>query len=53
MFTITFFIHNLYEIYEHGDEKQVNFLRETSFKVTKIEKTKGSDYVKIHLEEIA
>jgi len=45
--------HNLYEIYEHGDEKQVNFLRETSFKVTKIEKTKGSDFVKIHLEEIA
>ena len=44
--------HNLYEIYEHGDEKQVNFLRETSFKVTKTEKTNGSDYVKIHLEEI-
>lgn len=44
--------HNLFEIYEHGDEKQVNFLRDTSFEVTLIEKREGSDLVKVHLKEI-
>lgn len=28
--------HNLYAIFEHGDEKQVNFTRGTSFKITKV-----------------
>lgn len=45
--------HNLFEIYEHGDEKQVDFLRHTKFKVTKIEKTTGTDYFKYYLEELA
>lgn len=44
--------HNLFEIYEHGDEKQVDFLRETSFVVTKIEKTEGSEYKKYYLTEL-
>lgn len=44
--------HNLFEIYEHGDEKQVNFLRGTSFEVTQIEKREGSGLVKVHLKEI-
>lgn len=34
--------HNLYEISAHGKEKQVNFLRGTSFKVMKVEETKGT-----------
>lgn len=44
--------HNLFEIYEHGDEKQVKFLRGTSFEVTQIEKREGSGLVKVHLKEI-
>ena len=44
--------HNLYEIYEHGDEKQVNFLRGTSFEVLKIEPTPGTEYKRIYLKEI-
>ena len=44
--------HNMFEIYEHGDEKQVNFLRGTSFEVTQIEKHEGSELVKIYLKEI-
>lgn len=44
--------HNLFEIYEHGDEKQVNFLRGTSFEVTQIEKREDSELVKVHLKEI-
>lgn len=44
--------HNLYEIYEHGDEKQVDFLRGTSFKVTNIEKIKGTKYKKYYLTEL-
>lgn len=44
--------HKLFEIYEHGDEKQVNFLRGTSFEVTKIERHENSGLVKVHLREI-
>lgn len=44
--------HNLYEIYEHGDEKQVDFLRNTSFKVIKVETTEGTPYRKYYLSEI-
>lgn len=44
--------HNLFEIYEHGDEKQVDFLRGTSFLVTKIEQTEKSKFKKIYLKEI-
>lgn len=44
--------HNLFEIYEHGDEKQVDFMRGTSFKVTKIEKTKGTKFKKYYLAEL-
>lgn len=44
--------HNLYDIYEHGQEKQIDFLRGTSFKVTKIEKTKGTPYKKFYLSEV-
>lgn len=45
--------HNLYEIYEHGDEKQVDFLRDTSFKVTKVETTDGTPYQKYYLSEVS
>lgn len=44
--------HNLFEIYEHGDEKQVDFLRGTSFKVTKIEETKGTKFKTYYLAEL-
>ena len=44
--------HNLYDIYEHGQEKQIDFLRGTSFNVTKIEKTKGTPYKKFYLSEV-
>ena len=45
--------HNLYEIYEHGKEKQVDFLRDTSFMVTKVEETKGTSYRKYYLKELS
>lgn len=38
--------------WEHCDEKQVDFLRGTSFKVTKIEETQGTEYHKYYLQEI-
>lgn len=44
--------HNLFEIYEHGDEKQVDFLRNTSFKVTKVEATEGTAFKKYYLSEL-
>lgn len=44
--------HNLFEIYKHGDENQVDFLRNTSFKVTKVEKTEGTEYKKYYLSEL-
>ena len=44
--------HNLFEIYEHGDEKQVDFLRGTSFLVTKIEQTEETGFKKIYLKEL-
>lgn len=45
--------HNLYEIYEHGKEKQVDFLRDTSFKVTKVVTTEGTPYRKYYLSEVS
>lgn len=45
-------VHNLFEIMPHGDENQVDFLRNTSFKVTKIIETKGTQYRKFYLQEI-
>lgn len=44
--------HNLFEIYKHGDENQVDFLRNTSFKVTKVEETKGTRFKKYYLSEL-
>ena len=44
--------HNIFEIYKHGDENQVNFLRNTKFKVKKIEDTEGTKYKKFYLEEV-
>lgn len=44
--------HNLFEIYEHGDEKQVDFLRNASFKVTKVEATEGTEFKKYYLSEL-
>lgn len=43
---------NLFEIYRHGDEMQVNFLRNTKFQVEKIEQTGGTEYKKIYLKEL-
>ncbi len=43
--------HNLYEIYNHGDEKQVNFTRGTSFKITKVI-TQKNDLKLIYMEEL-
>lgn len=36
-----------------GDEKQVDFLRDTSFMVTKVEETKGTPYRKYYLKELS
>lgn len=44
--------HNLFEIWEHGDEKQVDFLRGSTFKVTKVETIPGTEYHKYYLQEI-
>lgn len=44
--------HNLFEIYNHAGENQVDFLRGTTFKVTKVENTKGSKYKKYYLTEL-
>ena len=43
--------HNLYEIYNHNDEKQVNFTRGTSFKITKVI-TQNNDLKLIYMEEL-
>jgi hypothetical protein len=43
--------HNLYEIYNHGDEKQVNFTRGTSFKITKVI-TQKNDLKLIYMKEL-
>ena len=43
---------NLFEIYKHGDENQIDFLRGTHFKVTKIEDTEKTVFKKFYLEEI-
>lgn len=45
--------HDLYKIYEHGDEKQVNFLRGTRFLVTKIEEIPNTKYHTYYLDELA
>lgn len=42
--------HNLFDIYNHAGE--VDFLRGTTFKVTKVENTKGSEYKKYYLTEL-
>lgn len=44
--------HNLFEIYKHGDEMQVDFMRGTSFVVTRVEETEGTDFKKIYMQEI-
>lgn len=44
--------HNLYEIFEHGDEKQVDFKRGTSFQVENIEDTEGTGFKKIYMQEL-
>ena len=45
--------HNLYEIHNHGDEKQVNFLPRTSFVITKIKEITCRDikYKHIYMNE--
>ena len=43
---------NLFEIYKHGDENQIDFLRGTHFEVTKIEQTEATSFLKIYLKEI-
>lgn len=43
--------HNLYEIYNHGEEKQVNFTRGTSFKITKVI-TQKNGFKLIHMKEL-
>lgn len=44
--------HNLFEIYNHGDENQVDFLRGSRFIVERIEDTEGTAYKKFYLREI-
>ena len=44
--------HNLFEIYHHGDEHQVDFLRGTIFKVTDILGNAETGYRKFYLEEM-
>lgn len=44
--------HNLFEIICHGDENQVEFLRNTSFEVLKVTETEGTEYKKFYLQEI-
>lgn len=43
--------HNLYEIYNHYDEKQVNFTRGTSFKITEVI-TQKNGLKLIHMKEL-
>lgn len=43
--------HNLYEIYNHGGEKQVNLIRGTSFKITKVI-TQENNFKLIYMEEL-
>lgn len=44
--------HNLFEICKHGDENQINFLRNTKFRVKDIKNTEGTIYKKFYLEEV-
>lgn len=44
--------HNLFEIYRHGDENQVEFLRGSKFIVETIHDTEGTAYKKFYLREI-
>lgn len=44
--------HNLFEIICHGKENQVEFLRNTSFEVTNVLETVGTEYKKFYLQEI-
>lgn len=43
--------YDIYKIYNHGDENQVNFLKGTKFRVTKVEKdTRG--FRRIYMTEL-
>lgn len=44
--------HNLFEIYNHGQENQVNFLRNTSFRVMQVKNVEGTEYCRFYLNEI-
>lgn len=41
-----------FEICKHGDEMQIDFLRNTRFQVEKIEQTQETEYKKIYLKEL-
>lgn len=43
---------NTFDICKHGDEMQVNFLRETKFQVERIESVKGTENKNIYLKEL-
>ena len=43
---------NLFEICKHGDEMQIDFLRNTRFQVEKIEQAQETEYKKIYLKEL-
>lgn len=43
---------NLFEIRNHGDEMQIDFLRNTRFQVEKIEQIKETEHKKIYLKEL-
>jgi hypothetical protein len=45
---------SIYKLQNHGNENQVTFKRDTSFKITKVEsyKTKNEEYRRIYMEEL-
>ena len=43
---------NLFEMRNHGDEMQIDFLRNTRFQVEKIEQTPKTEHKKIYLKEL-
>lgn len=45
---------SIYKLQNHGNENQVTFKRDTSFKITKVEsyKTKCEEYKRIYMEEL-
>ncbi len=44
--------HSIYEIYNHGNETQVNFIRGTHFRIDKMESIDGTEYKRIYMSEI-